>query len=122
MSFIHIRYVPEMIFRFLFQISGLETNINFLIDLASHPEFQLANVHTGFIEQHFDTLFPPIVIQRQHLAQAALSLVFNELQAGNSNASSNQDPFASSPNARLNYALIRRYNLRANEKGKFNIH
>lgn len=99
------------------QISGLDTNINFLIDLASHPEFQLANVHTGFIDQHFDTLFPPIVVEQQQLGQAALALIFNELQAASSNANNNQDPFAATPNVRLNYALIRKYNLKAHDKG-----
>ncbi|ALC45447.1 CG2118 [Drosophila busckii] len=99
-----------------YHISGLETNINFLIDLASHPEFQLANVHTGFIDQHFDTLFPPIVVEQQQLCQAALVLIMNELQAASSNAQGSQDPFAATPNARLNYALIRSYNLKAHDK------
>ncbi|KAH8232657.1 hypothetical protein KR032_011338, partial [Drosophila birchii] len=100
-----------------YHISGLDTNINFLIDLASHPEFQLANVHTGFIDQHFDTLFPPIVISPQQVGQAALALVFNELQSAFSNSSGgSQDPFAATPNLRLNYALIRTYNLKANDK------
>ncbi|KAH8306160.1 hypothetical protein KR018_002799, partial [Drosophila ironensis] len=103
------------LFYFL-QISGLDTNINFLIDLASHPQFQQANVHTGFIDEHFDTLFPPIVISPQQVSQAALALVFNELQAALSNSNGTQDPFAATANARLNYALIRTYNLRANEK------
>lgn len=99
------------------QISGLDTNINFLIDLASHPEFQLANVHTGFIDEHFDSLFPPIVISQHQLSQAALALVFNELQAAFSNGNGSQDPFSAAANARLNYALIRKYSLRANDKG-----
>ncbi|XP_017101018.2 methylcrotonoyl-CoA carboxylase subunit alpha, mitochondrial [Drosophila bipectinata] len=99
-----------------YHISGLDTNINFLIDLASHPEFQLANVHTGFIDEHFDSLFPPIVISQQQVSQAALALVFNELQAAFSNSNGSQDPFSSAANARLNYALIRTYNLRANDK------
>lgn len=99
-----------------YHISGLDTNINFLIDLASHPEFQLANVHTGFIDEHFDSLFPPIEISQQQVSQAALALVFNELQASFSNGNGRQDPFAAAANARLNYALIRTYNLRANDK------
>ncbi|EDW16650.1 methylcrotonoyl-CoA carboxylase subunit alpha, mitochondrial [Drosophila mojavensis] len=99
-----------------YHISGLETNINFLIDLASHPEFQQANVHTGFIDEHFDTLFPPIVVEQRQLSQAALSLIFNELQAAHSNASNGQDPFAAAANIRLNYALIRSYSLKAHEK------
>ncbi|XP_013106292.2 methylcrotonoyl-CoA carboxylase subunit alpha, mitochondrial [Stomoxys calcitrans] len=99
-----------------YHITGLETNINFLIDLASHPEFQAANVHTGFIDQHFNTLFPPIEIKDDDLCKAALSLVFNELQASQTNSLQYNDPFAASPNLRLNYDLIRHYHLKANEK------
>ncbi|XP_032578614.1 methylcrotonoyl-CoA carboxylase subunit alpha, mitochondrial [Drosophila sechellia] len=99
-----------------YHISGLDTNINFLIDLASHPEFQLANVHTGFIDEQFDTLFPPIVISPQQVSQAALALVLNELQAAFRNGNKDFDPFAATPNARLNYSLVRRYHLKANEK------
>ncbi|EDW99265.1 methylcrotonoyl-CoA carboxylase subunit alpha, mitochondrial [Drosophila yakuba] len=99
-----------------YHISGLDTNIKFLIDLASHPEFQLANVHTGFIDEQFDTLFPPIVISPQQVSQAALALVFNELQAAFRNGNKDQDPFVATPNARLNYSLVRRYQLKANEK------
>uniref|UniRef100_A0A1I8Q8K0 Methylcrotonoyl-CoA carboxylase subunit alpha, mitochondrial n=1 Tax=Stomoxys calcitrans TaxID=35570 RepID=A0A1I8Q8K0_STOCA len=99
-----------------YHITGLQTNINFLIDLASHPEFQAANVHTGFIDQHFNTLFPPIEIKDDDLCKAALSLVFNELQASQTNSLQYNDPFAASPNLRLNYDLIRHYHLKANEK------
>ena len=33
---------------------GLATNTKFLDDLAGHREFEKANVHTGFIDQHYD--------------------------------------------------------------------
>ncbi|XP_075145922.1 methylcrotonoyl-CoA carboxylase 1 [Haematobia irritans] len=99
-----------------YHITGLETNINFLIDLASHPEFQAANVHTGFIDQHFDTLFPQIKIGDDDLCKAALSLVFNELQATQANSLFYNDPFAACPNLRLNYDLVRHYKLKANDK------
>ncbi|XP_068152268.1 LOW QUALITY PROTEIN: methylcrotonoyl-CoA carboxylase subunit alpha, mitochondrial [Drosophila tropicalis] len=99
-----------------YHISGLDTNINFLIDLASHPEFQRANVHTGFIEEHFDTLFPPVIVTDHQVSQAALAVIFNELQAATSNASFKNDSFVATPNLRLNYALIRNYNLKAQDK------
>lgn len=98
-----------------YHITGLETNINFLIDLAAHPEFQLGNVHTGFIDQHFDTLFPPIEIKDEQLCKAATALVLNETQVFGSNASKN-DPFNATQNGRLNYSLIKSYQLKANEK------
>uniref|UniRef100_A0A1A9VMC1 Methylcrotonoyl-CoA carboxylase subunit alpha, mitochondrial n=1 Tax=Glossina austeni TaxID=7395 RepID=A0A1A9VMC1_GLOAU len=88
-----------------YHISGLDTNINFLIDLANHSEFRAANVHTGFIDQHFDTLFPPVKINDTDLCKAALSLLLNELQAFQCNNLSRNDPFCFSPNLRLNYEL-----------------
>jgi 3-methylcrotonyl-CoA carboxylase alpha subunit len=42
-----------------YEIVGPSTNIEFLYTLASHPAFVAADVHTGFIPQHFDALFPP---------------------------------------------------------------
>ncbi|XP_039947656.1 methylcrotonoyl-CoA carboxylase subunit alpha, mitochondrial [Bactrocera tryoni] len=98
-----------------YHITGLETNINFLIDLAAHPEFQQGNVHTGFIDQHFDTLFPPIEIKVEQLCKAAVALVLNEMQVFGSNAIKN-DPFIATPNGRLNYSLIKSYQLKANDK------
>ncbi|KAM7364346.1 methylcrotonoyl-CoA carboxylase 1 [Cochliomyia hominivorax] len=99
-----------------YHITGLETNINFLIDLARHPEFQSGNVHTGFIDQHFDTLFPPLEIHDADLCKAALTLVFNELQSSQINSINKTDPFTASPNLRLNYDLIRQYQLKSNDK------
>lgn len=98
-----------------YHITGLETNINFLIDLAAHPEFQMGNVHTGFIDQHFDTLFQPIEIKDEQLCKAATALVLNETQVFGRNASKN-DPFNATQNERLNYSLIKSYQLKANEK------
>ncbi|XP_053966504.1 methylcrotonoyl-CoA carboxylase subunit alpha, mitochondrial [Anastrepha ludens] len=97
-----------------YHITGLETNINFLIDLAAHPEFQQGNVHTGFIEEHFNTLFPPIEINDEQLCKAVTALVLNEMQTFGSNSSRN-DPFNAAQNKRLNYSLIRSFNLKAND-------
>ena len=41
-----------------YNIQGLSTNVNFLMDLASHPEFVAGNVDTEFIPRHYDSLFP----------------------------------------------------------------
>ncbi len=35
-------------------ILGIKTPIPFLIELLSHPEFEAGNLHTGFIESHFN--------------------------------------------------------------------
>lgn len=55
--------------------------MNFLIDLASHPSFQSADVHTGFIEQHIDSLFPPVEISNQTISQAIAAVVTSERNA-----------------------------------------
>lgn len=60
------------------QITGLDTNVNFLIDLASHPSFQAADVHTGFIDQHMDSLFPPVEVTEKTISQAIAAIVTNE--------------------------------------------
>ncbi len=37
-----------------YNIAGLATNVNFLMDLAAHPEFVAGNVDTEFIRRHYD--------------------------------------------------------------------
>lgn len=37
-----------------YNIAGLATNVNFLLDLAAHPEFVRGNVDTEFIPRHYD--------------------------------------------------------------------
>uniref|UniRef100_H2Z353 Methylcrotonoyl-CoA carboxylase 1 (alpha) n=1 Tax=Ciona savignyi TaxID=51511 RepID=H2Z353_CIOSA len=41
-----------------YAIVGPDTNIKFLQRLSKHPSFKLGDVHTGFIDQHNDALFP----------------------------------------------------------------
>ena len=35
-----------------YNIDGLNTNVNFLMDLAAHPEFSAGNVDTDFIPRY----------------------------------------------------------------------
>ncbi|KAJ9059068.1 hypothetical protein DSO57_1006200 [Entomophthora muscae] len=65
-----------------YQIAGLSTNIDFLRSLAAHPAFVSAELDTGFIPKHFDTLFPPIQIHSTHLARAALRLLLSSSRSG----------------------------------------
>lgn len=63
------------------QIVGLNTNINFLLSLSGHPEFETGNVSTSFILQHRADLFPAVTAPAgETLCQAALSLVLQERQ------------------------------------------
>ncbi|KAJ3411180.1 Methylcrotonoyl-CoA carboxylase subunit alpha, mitochondrial [Chytridiales sp. JEL 0842] len=59
-----------------FEVVGLNTNIEFLKRLASHPEFISGDVETGFIKKHNDSLFPPRKpASPVNLAHAALYLI-----------------------------------------------
>lgn len=49
--------------------------------MASHPSFQSGDVHTGFIDQHLDSLFPPIEVSNQTVCQAIAALVESERKA-----------------------------------------
>lgn len=87
--------------------------------MARHPSFRAADVHTGFIPQHFDTLFPELKITNSQLAQAAVALVLNELNASTKNSrSSSRNPFVIENGLRLNHLGIRRYQLKYNNISK----
>jgi 3-methylcrotonyl-CoA carboxylase alpha subunit len=60
------------------QVLGLSTNIQFLMDLAGHPEFEAGNVHTDFIPQHHDQLFPNRGLSDKTVCQAAIALMLIE--------------------------------------------
>lgn len=63
------------------QIVGLNTNVNFLLSLSGHPEFEAGNVSTSFIPQHHADLFPAAKAPAgETLCQAALGLVLQERQ------------------------------------------
>jgi len=102
-----------------YHITGLETNINFLVDLARHPNFQSGDVHTGFIDQHFDSLFPPLQISNATLIQATAALVSNEINATLVNATNTQNrsnPFYLLNSFRPNYEAIRTFKLKFNDQ------
>ena len=64
---------------FCLQIVGLNTNIEFLLSLSGHPEFEAGNVTTSFIPQHYADLFPtPRAPSGETICQAALGLVLQE--------------------------------------------
>lgn len=98
--------------------------MNFLIDLASHPSFQSGDVHTGFIDQHFDSLFPPQTIDDQVVVQAIAALVTNEKNAEHRNsvrrngvAPITADLFAAGDSFRVNGDAVRVIRLQNNGKG-----
>jgi len=90
-----------------FNITGLSTNINFLMDLASHPEFVKGNVDTEFIPRHFDELFGDRTPCHERLCEAILGLILSE----NKPNTTKQDPFYCEAETRLNHFLLRTVNL-----------
>lgn len=89
--------------------------------MARHPSFRAADVHTGFIPQHFDSLFPALEVSDTLLAQAAASLVLNEFKAATKNAHrlNSNNPFVVENGLRLNHVGIRNFKLKFNDVGKF---
>ncbi|MBN3310521.1 MCCA carboxylase, partial [Amia calva] len=89
-----------------YNIVGLSTNIEFLLQLSDHPEFSAGNVHTSFIEQHRVTLFPsPHPPRPQELCQAALALLLRERENSRQFGAQSADqysPFASGNGRRVN--------------------
>lgn len=98
------------------QIAGLETNINFLLDLAKHPEFVKGNVHTNFIKDYNTDLFPSRKPSEETLIQAALTVALTDELNDMNIALENNDqfnPFVVESCFRVNHKLER--------KIKFNI-
>lgn len=86
--------------------------------MARHPSFRAADVHTGFIPQHFDTLFPALSVDATMLTQAAAALVVNELSAAHRNAKGGApNPFVIEAGMRLNHDGIRNFKLKFNNVG-----
>ncbi|XP_027731963.1 methylcrotonoyl-CoA carboxylase subunit alpha, mitochondrial isoform X2 [Vombatus ursinus] len=98
-----------------YNITGLNTNIDFLLSLSRHPEFEAGNVHTDFIPQHsHDLLPPPSATAKEVLCQAALGLLLQEKVMTNAFRLQTEDqfsPFASSSGRRLNFSHTRNVTL-----------
>ena len=89
-----------------YQIVGLASNVKFLQRLIAGKPFSEADLDTGLIERHHDTLFPPATpVAIEVFALAAASLLLSERNATN-NAGS--DPWTNTDGWRLNGSLQRR--------------
>ncbi|XP_024277471.1 methylcrotonoyl-CoA carboxylase subunit alpha, mitochondrial isoform X2 [Oncorhynchus tshawytscha] len=102
-----------------YNIVGLNTNIDFLLSLSGHPEFEAGNVTTSFIPQHYEQLFPkPIPPSRATLCQAALGLLLRERASTQTFRDQSNDPFspfASSNGRRVNILYSRNMMLQLGE-------
>lgn len=59
-----------------YHVAPINTNIQFLMSLARHAEFAAGNVHTGFIQEHHDSLFPEVTSSAQAIAFSAVAKYF----------------------------------------------
>jgi 3-methylcrotonyl-CoA carboxylase alpha subunit len=91
-----------------FQIVGLATNIAFLKRLVEGTAFSTADLDTGLIERHGDTLFPqPKAAPGTALALAALALVESEKDSSAAVSANGADPWGQAGGWRLNGAYQR---------------
>lgn len=71
-------------------------------------------MHTGFIDQHFDSLFPPQTISDSTLAHAVAAIVAKEkidTQRESYRRGEGFNPFAQGDSFRLNHAHVRDFQL-----------
>ncbi|XP_040468907.1 methylcrotonoyl-CoA carboxylase subunit alpha, mitochondrial [Falco naumanni] len=98
-----------------YNIVGLSTNIDFLLSLSGHPQFEAGNVHTNFIPQHHDELFPTKkATPPEVMCQAALGLILKEKMQTDAFRDQSDDkfsPFASSTGRRINICYTRKLSL-----------
>ncbi|NXC12322.1 MCCA carboxylase, partial [Corythaeola cristata] len=105
-----------------YNIVGLSTNIDFLLSLSGHPQFEAGNVHTNFILQHHDELFPTKkATPHEVMCQAALGLILKEKMLTDAFRDQSDDkfsPFASSTGRRINIRYTRKLSLLDGENSK----
>lgn len=89
-----------------YQVVGLATNIGFLQRLIAGEAFSTADLDTGLIERHRDSLFPaPVAPTADTLALATAALLQQEQRHQDS-----RDPWAQTSGWRLNTRLQRSLN------------
>lgn len=95
-----------------FNVAGLDTNIQFIKDLCRHPSFQQGQVHTGFIKEHYQELFPTIQVSSEIAIQAAVASILDEEMRSLRSSLTTTDPFspfATETGLRLNHTLTRTF-------------
>lgn len=101
-----------------YHIAGVETNIEFIKDLCRHPKFQAGDVHTGFIDENLQSLFPKLQVPHEVLAQGILAMILHAdlaaLEAG-IHSKDPLSPFKTELGFRLNHSLIKRFQLIFND-------
>ncbi|KAJ9583710.1 hypothetical protein L9F63_021946 [Diploptera punctata] len=96
-----------------YNIVGLNTNVDFLLELCNHGEFVAGNVHTNFIEQHKTDCWGYVDGDHKRIYKAALAVILNEqLQAEEVaiSAKESYNPFVLESGFRVNHLLVRDFN------------
>ena len=81
-------------------------------DLCSHPKFQNGDVHTGFINENYDSLFPRLQVPDQVLAEATLGIILCEELEAMKKCLKTKDPFspfALETGLRINHSMKRNF-------------
>ncbi|XP_050306869.1 methylcrotonoyl-CoA carboxylase subunit alpha, mitochondrial isoform X2 [Anthonomus grandis grandis] len=94
-----------------YHIAGLETNVNFLLNLSGHPEFKSGNVHTNFIRDHHDSLFRDETPCDNNIIQASMALILWEQSLEGARVIDRYNPFIVENNFRINHLNVREVKL-----------
>lgn len=90
----------------------MDTNIEFIKDLCAHPKFQNGEVHTGFIKENFEQLFPKLQTSNRILIQGTLiSILYEEMESLRASLETEDPftPFAVETGLRINHMLNRMF-------------
>ncbi|KAB7499213.1 Methylcrotonoyl-CoA carboxylase subunit alpha, mitochondrial [Armadillidium nasatum] len=75
-----------------FNVVGLNTNVEFLKTLSRHTKFEEGDVHTDFIPQHYEDLFPVKETPSSDYCKAALAIILREELEGAKSVATSLDP------------------------------
>ncbi len=108
-SFLHsfFRYFTHPFILKRFNVDGLGTNVNFLMDLAAHPAFAAGEVDTDFIPRHKNELFPTRTASDRQICEAAMAVVLGDEERAAA-ADRGNDPFGAGGGFRLGHSLTRK--------------
>ncbi len=94
-----------------FNVHGLSTNVNFLMNLSGHKAFADGLVDTDFIPRHHEELFPEGETSDERLVQAVMALVMHESSDQKSRNHDRNDPFGNGQGLRVNHSLVKKVEL-----------
>lgn len=91
------------------------------MNLSNHRDFKKGHVHTNFIRDHHDSLFPHANISEIEKIQAALSTILNERRIIEQKAAKINDsfnPFILESNFRVNHCHVQNISIVSDKEGE----